>query len=54
VSAAAELSGGNRSEAKRPIQQGSIEEKIDSQDVDIPFDPPVLIPVGKRSFVELI
>lgn len=29
-------------------------EKIDCQDLDVPFDPPVLIQVGKRSFVEIV
>jgi len=34
---------GNRGEAKRLIAQGGIkvnEEKIGSQDLDVPFDPP--------------
>jgi tyrosyl-tRNA synthetase len=47
----------SRGEAKRLIQQGGVkvnEEKVDSQDLDVPFDPPVLVQVGKRSFVELI
>jgi tyrosyl-tRNA synthetase len=49
--------GGRRGEAKRLIQQGGVkvnEEKIDFQDLDVSFDPPVLVQVGKRSFVELI
>ncbi len=48
---------GSRGEAKRLIQQGGVkvnEEKVDSQDLDVPFDPPVLVQVGKRSFVELV
>jgi len=47
----------SRGEAKRLIQQGGVKvngEKVDSQDLDVPFDPPVLVQVGKRSFVELI
>ncbi len=47
----------SRGEAKRLIQQGGVqvnEEKVDSQDLDVPFDPPVLVQVGKRSFVELV
>lgn len=47
----------SRSEAKRVIQQGGVrvnEERIDSPDVDVPFAPPMLIQVGKRSFVELV
>ena len=48
---------GSRGEAKRLIQQGGVqvnEEKIASQDLDIPFDPPILIQVGKRAFAELV
>jgi len=48
---------GSRGETKRLIQQGGVkvnEEKIDSQDLDLPFDPPILVQVGKRSFVELL
>ncbi|MCK5245926.1 tyrosine--tRNA ligase, partial [Candidatus Bipolaricaulota bacterium] len=47
----------SRSQAKRLIQQGGVkinDEKVLSVDVDIPFDPPVMVQVGKRSFVELI
>ena len=47
----------SRGEAKRLIQQGGVkvnEEKVDSQDLDMPFDPPVLLQVGKRSFAELV
>ncbi len=47
----------SRSEAKRVIQQGGVrvnEERIESPDVDVPFAPPVLVQVGKRSFVELV
>ncbi|MFC2077605.1 tyrosine--tRNA ligase [Candidatus Bipolaricaulota bacterium] len=48
---------GSRGEAKRLIQQGGVkvsEEKVDSQDFDVPFDPPVLVQVGKRAFAELV
>jgi tyrosyl-tRNA synthetase len=48
---------GSRGEAKRLIEQGGVrvnEEKVDSQDLDVPFDPPVLVQVGKRSFAELV
>ena len=47
----------SRGEAKRLIQQGGVkvnEEKVDSQDLDVLFDPPVLIQVGKRAFAELV
>ena len=47
----------SRSEAKRVIQQGGVrvnEERIESPDMDVPFAPPVLVQVGKRSFVELV
>jgi len=47
----------SRGEAKRLIQQGGVqvnEAKVDSQDLDVPFDPPVLVQVGKRSFAELV
>ncbi len=47
----------SRGEAKRLIQQGGVkvnEAKADSQDLDVPFDPPVLVQVGKRSFVEIV
>ncbi|MGB2983200.1 MAG: tyrosine--tRNA ligase [Candidatus Bipolaricaulia bacterium] len=47
----------SRGEAKRMITQGGVqvnEEKVASQDLDVPFDPPVLIQVGKRSFAELV
>ena len=47
----------SRGEARRLIQQGGVkvnEEKVDSQEIDVPFDPPVLVQVGKRSFVELV
>jgi len=48
---------GSHGEAKRLIQQRGVqvnEEKVDSQDLDVPFDPPVLVQVGKRSFAELV
>jgi len=47
----------SRGEAKRLVQQGGVrvnEEKITSQDLDVPFDPPVLVQVGKRSFAEIV
>jgi len=47
----------SRGEAKRLIQQGGIkinDERVTSPDIDIPFDPPMLLQAGKRSFVELI
>jgi tyrosyl-tRNA synthetase len=48
---------GSRGEAKRVIQQGGVrvnEERIDSPDADVHFAPPMLVQVGKRSFVELV
>jgi len=48
---------GSRGEAKRLIQQGGVkvnDQRVDSQDLDIPFAPPVLVQVGKRAFVELV
>jgi len=47
----------SRSQAKRLIQQGGVkvaEERVTSPDADVPFAPPLLVQVGKRSFVELI
>ncbi len=47
----------SRSEAKRVVQQGGVrvnEERIDSPDADVAFAPPMLVQVGKRSFVELV
>ncbi len=47
----------SRGEAKRLIAQGGVkvnDERIESADLDLPFDPPVLVQVGKRSFVELV
>jgi tyrosyl-tRNA synthetase len=47
----------SRAQAKRLIQQGGVtidDERVTSPDMDIPFDPPMLIQVGKRSFVELV
>lgn len=46
----------SRSEAKRVIQQGGVrvnEERIESPDADVIFAPPILVQVGKRSFVEI-
>ncbi len=47
----------SRGEAKRMIQQGGVkinDERVTSPDVDVPFDPPMLLQVGKRSFVEIV
>lgn len=47
----------SRGEAKRLIAQGGVkvnEERIATSDADLPFDPPMLIQVGKRAFAELI
>jgi tyrosyl-tRNA synthetase len=47
----------SRGEAKRVIQQGGVrvnEERVDSPDADVLFTPPMLVQVGKRSFVELV
>ena len=47
----------SRGEAKRMIQQGGVkinDERVTSPDIDIPFVPPMLLQVGKRSFVELV
>ena len=47
----------SRAEAKRLIQQGGVrvnEEPISSVDLDLSFEPPLLIQVGKRFFVEVI
>ena len=47
----------SRSQAKRLIQQGGVkinDEKALSVDLDISFEPPMMLQVGKRAFVELI
>ncbi len=47
----------SRGEAKRMIQQGGVrinDERVTSSDSDIPFAPPMLLQIGKRTFVELI
>ncbi|MBE0634981.1 tyrosine--tRNA ligase, partial [Candidatus Bipolaricaulota bacterium] len=47
----------SRGEAKRLIQQGGVkinDEKAVSPDVDIAFDPPIVLQVGKRAFIEVI
>ena len=47
----------SRSQAKRLIQQGGVkinDEKALSADLDIPFEPPMMLQVGKRAFAELI
>jgi tyrosyl-tRNA synthetase len=47
----------SRAEAKRLIQQGGVrvnEESIASIDLDLRFEPPLLIQVGKRSFIEIV
>jgi len=45
----------SRAEAKRLIAQGGVrvnDQPIGSADLDLPFRPPLLLQVGKRSFVE--
>ena len=47
----------SRSQAKRMIDEGGVrvgEERVTSPDLDVPFAPPLLLQVGKRSFVELV
>ena len=47
----------SRGEAKRVISQGGVrinDERVSSVDRDLPFDPPILIQVGKRSFAEAV
>jgi tyrosyl-tRNA synthetase len=47
----------SRGEAKRLIVQGGVkvnDERISSADIDLPFEPPILIQVGKRSFAEAV
>ena len=47
----------SRGEAKRLIMQGGVkinDERIASPELELTFDPPMLIQVGKRSFVEAI
>jgi len=47
----------SRGEAKRLIKQGGVrinDERVATPDTDVVFDPPVLVQVGKRSFVELV
>ncbi len=47
----------SRGEAKRLIAQGGVkinEERISSADLDLPFEPPILIQVGKRFFAEAV
>jgi tyrosyl-tRNA synthetase len=47
----------SRAHAKRLIQQGGVtinDERVTSPDTDVPFEPPMLLQVGKRSFVELV
>ena len=47
----------SRGEAKRLIQQGGVKinhERVISPDIDIPFVPPMLLQIGKRSFVEIV
>ena len=48
---------GSRGEAKRLIAQGGVRingERVTSRDLDLPFVPPVLVQIGKRSFVEFV
>ena len=47
----------SRGEGKRLIKQGGVkinDERVSSPELDIPFSAPMLLQVGKRSFVELI
>lgn len=47
----------SRAQAKRLISQGGVrinEERVASIDLDLPFHPPILIQVGKRSFTEAV
>ena len=47
----------SRGEARRVIRQGGAKvngEKIPGEDADLPFSPPLLVQVGKRSFVEIV
>jgi len=47
----------SRGEAKRLIAQGGVkinDERISSADLDLPFNPPILIQVGKRAFAEAV
>jgi len=47
----------SRGEARRVIRQGGAKvngEKIPGEDTDLPFSPPLLVQVGKRSFVEIV
>jgi len=47
----------SRGEAKRLIMQGGVkinEERITSPELELPFEPPMLVQVGKRSFVEAV
>ena len=47
----------SRGEAKRLIAQGGVkinEERITSPELELTFDPPMLIQIGKRSFVEVV
>ncbi len=47
----------SRGEARRLIAQGGVkinDERISSADLDLPFEPPILIQGGKRSFAEAV
>jgi tyrosyl-tRNA synthetase len=47
----------SRGEAKRLIAQGGVrvnERRVEAIDADLPFEPPMLVQVGKRTFVELV
>ncbi len=47
----------SRSEAKRVILQGGVrvnEDRVESPDADVAFAPPLLVQVGKRSFVDVV
>jgi tyrosyl-tRNA synthetase len=47
---------GSRSQAKRLIEQGGVKvggQRVDSAEIDLVFEPPLLVQAGKRAFVEL-
>ena len=47
----------SRAEAKRVIAQGGVrvnEVRVGTVDLDLPFEPPILVQVGKRSFAEIV
>lgn len=47
----------SRGEAKRLVKQGGVrinQERVSSVDLELAFDPPILIQIGKRMFVEAV